>query len=164
MDSEENAEESTTTGGASQLEQIREIVKKAIAEMRGAGLLAYSQGGFGNGDDFEVRLWKNDLAKSLHGGPYVVTIKGSNPDQDNEQEFMDDDEEYAYTTGMCRRYIIPNWYLPEHFDEMEGWNEARVNEFKEYLTKVICAYDSVKQFVQEVIHSFNEEYPQENFE
>lgn len=81
MDSEENAEESTTTDGASQLEQIREIVKKAIVEMRGAGLLAYSQGGFGDGGDFEVHLWRNDAAKSLHGGPYVVTIKGSNRNQ-----------------------------------------------------------------------------------
>ena len=80
-----------------------------------------------------------------------------------DETFADDwEDEYAYTTEMCRRYIIPNWYLPEHFDEMEGWNEARVNEFKEYLTKVICAYDSVKQFVQEVIYSFNQEYPEED--
>jgi hypothetical protein len=43
---------------------------------------------------------------------------------------------------------------------MEGWSEARVNEFKEYLTKVVCAYDGVKQFVREVIHSFEEEYPE----
>lgn len=78
VDSEENAEESTITDGASQLEQIREIVKKTIAEMREAGLLAYSQGGFGDGGNFEVHLWRDDTAKSLHGGPYVVTIKGSN--------------------------------------------------------------------------------------
>ena len=70
------------------------------------------------------------------------------------------EDEYAYTTEMCRRYIIPNWYRPQHFDEMEGWSEARVNEFKEYLTKVVCAYDGVKQFVREVIHSFEEEYPE----
>ena len=83
---------------------------------------------------------------------------GENPVND-EQPFMDDNE-YAYTTEMCRRYIVPNWYLPEHFDEMEGWSEARIDGFKEYLTKVVCAYDSVKQFVREVIHSFEQDYPE----
>ena len=158
MDSEENAEESTTTDGASQLEQIREIVKKAIAEMRGAGLLAYSQGGFGDGGDFEVHLWRNDAAKSLHGGPYVVTIKGSNRNQSEEQPFMDD-EEFVFTTEMTRRYIVPNWYVSEHFTEMEGWSKARVEKFKKFLADSICAHDGVKQYVREVIVAFDEEYP-----
>ena len=69
-------------------------------------------------------------------------------------------DEYAYTTEMCRRYIIPNWYHPHHFDEMEGWSEERVDDFKRYLVKVVCAYDSVKEFVQDVIRSFEEEYPE----
>ena len=159
MDSEENAEESTTTDGASQLEQIREIVKTAIAEI---GLLAYSQGGFGDGGDFEVHLWRNDAAKSLHGGPYVVTIKGSNRNQSEEQPFMDD-EEYKFTTEMNRRYIVPNWYVSEHFTEMEGWSKARVEMFKKYLVDSICAYDGIKQYVREVIVAFNEEYPRTEY-
>ena len=94
MEENGNAEESTTTDGASQLEQVREIVKKAIAEMREAGLLAYSQGGFGDGGDFEVYLWRNDAAKSLHGGPYVVTIKGSSRNQPPSEVTTEGDEGY----------------------------------------------------------------------
>ena len=43
---------------------------------------------------------------------------------------------------------------------MEGWSEERVDDFKRYLVKVVCAYDSVKEFVQDVIRSFEEEYPE----
>ena len=70
------------------------------------------------------------------------------------------EDEYAYTTEMCRRYIIPNWYLPEHFDAMEGWSEERVDNFKRYLTNVVCAYDSVKDFVEDVSYSFIQESPE----
>ncbi len=72
------------------------------------------------------------------------------------------DDEYAYTTEMCRRYIVPNWYLPEHFDVMEGWSEERVENFKRYLTKVVCAHDSVKEFVEEVLYHFINDNPEED--
>ncbi len=40
---------------------------------------------------------------------------------------------------MLKAFIIPNYYLPEHFDIMDDWNENKVEKFKEYMTNIICS-------------------------
>jgi hypothetical protein len=52
-------------------------------------------------------------------------------------------------------YIVPNFYSQEHFEEMEDWSEERVQEFKDYLAKMVCAYDPFKEIISSYIETFN---------
>ena len=57
---------------------------------------------------------------------------------------------------MLETFIIPNFYLPEHFPAMDDWKPERIQLFKDYLTKIICDYDFVKEGVDEIINEFLE--------
>jgi hypothetical protein len=72
-----------------------------------------------------------------------------------------DTDHDALVDEMLRVFIVPNWYLPEHFEEMNGWSVDKVNAFKNNMAKAICYFDHVKQFVHELIGEFEDEYGEE---
>lgn len=57
---------------------------------------------------------------------------------------------------MTERFIIPNWYEPHHFN-IENWSDDKVSRFKEYMVRMVCGYDPVREFVEECIEQFEEE-------
>ena len=55
-------------------------------------------------------------------------------------------------------WIIPNYFKQEDFDEMEGWDQDRLNQFQSYLNRAVCArYDFVRQGIEEVLENFIDE-------
>jgi hypothetical protein len=67
-----------------------------------------------------------------------------------------DTDHDALVEEMLRVFIVPNWYLPEHFEEMNGWSADKVNAFKNYVSKAICYHDHVKDIVRELIIGFED--------
>ena len=55
---------------------------------------------------------------------------------------------------MLSKFIIPNWYKPNHFEQMKGWDEEKVERFKDYLSKCVCSHDEIKEYVEEVLNNF----------
>ena len=55
---------------------------------------------------------------------------------------------------MLRLFIIPNWYKPKDFEQMKGWDEEKVERFKNYLSKCVCSHDGIKEYVEEVLENF----------
>ena len=52
-------------------------------------------------------------------------------------------------------WIIPNYFEQEHFDEMEDWDQDRLNQFQSYLERVVCGGDDfVRQGIQEALENF----------
>ena len=57
-------------------------------------------------------------------------------------------------------WIIPNYFEQEHFDEMEGWDQDRLEQFQSFLECVVCGGDDfVRQGIQEALEVFIEEHP-----
>ena len=60
-------------------------------------------------------------------------------------------------------WIIPNYFEQEHFDEMEDWDQDRLNQFQSYLERVVCGGDDkrrddfVRQGIQKALENFIEE-------
>jgi RNA processing factor Prp31 len=65
-----------------------------------------------------------------------------------------DKEEKKLVNEMCCKFIIPNWYKPSHFKQMEGWDEDKVEDFKDYLLKCVLAHDEIYEYVEEVLENF----------
>jgi len=55
---------------------------------------------------------------------------------------------------MLSKFIIPNWYKPKHFKQIEGWDERKIELFKNYLTKCVCSRDVIREYVEEVLEHF----------
>ena len=66
--------------------------------------------------------------------------------------------DYAFNLEekFLNTYIVPGFYEPEHFEEMEGWDSKKVQAFKDYLEK---RHDGVRELVEEALRDF--EYGEE---
>lgn len=60
------------------------------------------------------------------------------------------------------KYIVPNFYKPEHFEKMEDWNQEKIEKFKNYMIKQICYHDAIREIVEEYIQHFEEEEEEES--
>jgi hypothetical protein len=58
---------------------------------------------------------------------------------------------------MCSKFIIPYWYEPSDFEQMEGWDEEQVEDFKKYLIKCVSRYDGIREYVEEVLDNYIDE-------
>ena len=69
--------------------------------------------------------------------------------------------DYAFNLEekFLNTYIVPGFYEPEHFDEMEGWDSKKVQAFKDYLEK---RHDGARELVEEALRDF--EYGEEGEE
>jgi hypothetical protein len=56
---------------------------------------------------------------------------------------------------FLKEYIVPNFYSQEHFDEMEDWSDEKVQKFKEFMGKAVCAHDPFREIISEYIEHFN---------
>ena len=52
-------------------------------------------------------------------------------------------------------WIIPNYFEQEHFDEMEGWDQDRLEQFQSFLERSVDrSNDFVRQGIEEVLECF----------
>lgn len=58
---------------------------------------------------------------------------------------------------MRKAYILPNYYVKEHFDEMEDWSDEKFEQFKEFMSRQVCNHDPFREIVSEYIEQFNDE-------
>jgi hypothetical protein len=75
----------------------------------------------------------------------------------NTKSSDDEDEEKAekeLVADMLSKFIIPNWYKPAHFEKMEGWDEEKVEAFKDYLKRCVCVHDEIRDYIEEVLENF----------
>lgn len=70
----------------------------------------------------------------------------------------DTDSQFLY------KYIVPNFYSQEHFEEMDDWSDKKVEKFKEFMAKMICAHDPFREIISEYIEHFNEKNQDEEEE
>ena len=64
---------------------------------------------------------------------------------------------------FLRKFIVPNYYLPEHFEMMKSWSTDKIYAFKEFMVKQICYDDSIiREYVEEVAYEFDNEYVEED--
>lgn len=59
------------------------------------------------------------------------------------------------TTQFLKEHIVPNYYTKEHFEQMEGWSDEKVEEFKEFIAKEVCMHDYFKEIIKNYIEHFN---------
>jgi hypothetical protein len=57
---------------------------------------------------------------------------------------------------MTKAFIIPNWYQPHNFAQSEDWDKAKVERFKQWFSKSLCAYDPFYAMVSEYMKEFED--------
>jgi predicted NAD-dependent protein-ADP-ribosyltransferase YbiA (DUF1768 family) len=99
---------------------------------------------------------------SSEGQPFKMDMEVDTKKESIVVEAVEDDTT-RLENKMLKTFIIPNYYLPEHFDIMDNWNENKVEKFKEYMTNIICSGgdDFLRNFIEETAQNFLEEYQED---
>ena len=55
-------------------------------------------------------------------------------------------------------YIVPNYYVEGDFEQMEDWNEDKVNKFKKFMYKQMGMDDAIRDVVDMYIEMFDADF------